>query len=82
MLAGAPEWVRMDRAVCEYPAQLDAPGGLRPEGGAAVFAWKSADISKSGVMGDATRATAEKGGRWLDEASAALARKIEALLAG
>ncbi len=82
MLAGAPEWVRMDRAVCEYPAQLDAPGGLRPEGGVAVFAWKSADISKSGVMGDATRATVEKGGRWLDEASAALARKIEALLAG
>lgn len=82
MLAGAPEWVRMDRAVCEYPAQLDAPGGLRPEGGAAVFAWKTADISKSGVMGDATRATAEKGARWLDEASAALARKITALLAG
>ena len=82
LLAGAPEWVRMDRAVCEYPAQLEAPGGLRPERGAAVFAWKTADISQSGVMGDATRATAEKGTRWLDAGSAALARKIEALLAG
>ncbi len=82
MLAGAPEWVRMDRAVCEYPALLDAPGGLRPEGGAAVFAWKTADISKSGVMGDATRATAEKGARWLAEASTALASKITALITG
>ena len=82
MLAGAPDWVRMDRAVCEYPAQVDAPGGLRPEGGAAVFAWATTDISKSGVMGDATRATAEKGARWLAEASAALARKLTALLAG
>ncbi|MFA6961703.1 MAG: creatininase family protein [Opitutaceae bacterium] len=81
MLAGAPELVHMDRAVCEYPAHLDVPGGLRPEGGAAVFAWKTSDISQSGVMGDATIATAEKGVRWLDEASAALARKIESLLA-
>ena len=82
MLAGAPEWVRMDRAVCEYPAQLDAPGSLRPVGGAAIFEWKTADISQSGVMGDATRATAEKGTRWLAASSTALARTIEALLAG
>lgn len=81
MLAGAPELVRMDRAVCEYPARIDDPGTLRPEGAAAVFAWKTSDLSQSGVMGDATLATAEKGARWLDEASAALARKIESLLA-
>lgn len=81
MLAGAPECVHMDRAVCEYPARIDAPGTLRPEGSAAVFAWKAADLSQSGVMGDATLATAEKGARWLDEASSALARKIEDLLA-
>lgn len=80
MLAAAPGLVHMDRAVCEYPARLDAPGVLRPEGAAAVFAWKTADLSKSGVMGDATLATPEKGRRWLDEASAALARRIEALI--
>jgi creatinine amidohydrolase len=80
MLAGAPELVRMDRAVCEYPSRIDAPGTLRPEGAAAVFAWKTSDVSQSGVMGDPTLATAEKGIRWLDESSAALARKIEGLL--
>jgi len=80
MLAGAPALVHMDRAVCEYPAQLDAPGRLRPEAAPAIFAWKTSDVSKSGVMGDATQATAEKGERWLDEASSALARKIERLL--
>lgn len=80
LLAAAPEQVRMDRAVCEYPAQFDAPGALRPEGSAVVFAWKTSDISKSGVMGDATLATAEKGARWLDEASTALALRIQALL--
>lgn len=80
MLAGAPGLVRMDRAVCEYPARIDAPGVLRPEASAAVFAWKTSDISRSGVMGDAPQATAEKGSRWLDEASTALARKIETLL--
>lgn len=81
LLAGAPALVHMDRAVCEYPARVDAPGTLRPEASAAVFAWKTSDISRSGVMGDATQATAEKGARWLDEASTALARKIETLLA-
>ena len=80
LLSAAPELVRMDRAVCEYPAQLDAPGALRPEAAPAIFAWKTSDISKSGVMGDATLATAEKGARWLDEASTALARRIESLL--
>jgi creatinine amidohydrolase len=81
LLAGMPELVRMDRAVCEYPARIDSPGVLRPEASAAVFAWKTSDLSHSGVMGDATQATAEKGAHWLDEASTALARKIETLLA-
>jgi creatinine amidohydrolase/Fe(II)-dependent formamide hydrolase-like protein len=37
------------------------------------------DISRSGVMGDATRADAGKGRVWLEEASAALARMISGL---
>ncbi len=81
MLAGAPELVQMDRAVCEYPAHVEDPGHLRPEAAPAVFAWKTSDVSKSGVMGDATLATKEKGLRWLDEASTALAKKIQGLLA-
>jgi len=81
MLAWAPALVQMDRAVCEYPAHLEDPGRLRPEGSPAVFAWKTSDVSKSGVMGDATLATKEKGLRWLDEASTALAQKIQVLLA-
>ncbi|MET0261983.1 MAG: creatininase family protein, partial [Rariglobus sp.] len=80
MLAGAPSLVRMDRAVSEYPARVDAPGALKLEGAPAVFAWKTSDVSQSGVIGDATIADAEKGARWLDEASSALARKIEELL--
>jgi len=80
MLAVADELVDMTKAVREYPAQLSAPGKLRPESAPATFSWATQDISKSGVMGDAPSATAEKGQRWLDAQSAALARRIEALL--
>jgi creatinine amidohydrolase len=80
MLGCAPELVRMDKAVCEYPARIDDPGELRPENAPAIFSWITADISTTGVMGDATRATREKGLRWLDLASTALARRIQELL--
>ena len=80
MLAAAPELVRLDRAVCEYPARLDDPGELRPENAPAIFSWITSDISKSGVMGDATRATREKGLHWLDAASTALAGRIAELI--
>ncbi|HUJ43961.1 MAG TPA: creatininase family protein [Opitutaceae bacterium] len=82
MLAAAPELVRMDRAACEYPARLDDPGELRPEHAAATFAWMTRDLSHSGVMGDATRATGEKGKRWLSGAAGALADKIRRLSGG
>ncbi|MDR0901581.1 MAG: creatininase family protein, partial [Opitutaceae bacterium] len=80
MLACAGKLVRMGRAVREHPAQIDAPGELRPGGAPAVFAWLTSDISASGVMGDAPAATQKKGARWLEESSAALARRIEELL--
>jgi creatinine amidohydrolase len=80
LLGCAPALVKMERAVCEYPAHLDDPGELRPENAAAIFSWIAADISKSGVMGDATKATREKGAHWLDAASTALARRITELL--
>jgi len=72
----------MPKAVCEYPAQLSDPGELRPEDAPAIISWSTEDISRSGVMGDATAATHEKGLRWLDAQSAALARRIEELLGG
>jgi creatinine amidohydrolase len=76
MLACAPELVRMKQAVGEYPARLDDPGELRPGNAAAAFAWMTRDISKSGVMGDATKATVANGRRWLDAAASALAERI------
>ncbi|WP_043586480.1 creatininase family protein, partial [Geminisphaera colitermitum] len=80
MLALAPDTVRMDRAICAWPARLDDPGELRPEGPSLTFAWATEDISPSGVMGDATRATREKGDRWLAAAAAGLATAILRLL--
>ena len=57
MLAIAPELVRMDRAVADYPR---APAEF---GHSAV---SMGDVGRTGVFGDATRATAEKGRRWLE----------------
>ena len=82
MLAIADELVDMTKAVCEYPASLDDPGELRPENAPATFSWATQDVSHSGVLGDATSATPEKGRLWLDAQSAALARQIENLLDG
>jgi creatinine amidohydrolase len=79
MLALAPEQVRLEQAVREYPARLDDPGELRPENAPAIYSWMTKDISRSGTMGDATAATAEKGERWLREGAAALARRLAAL---
>jgi creatinine amidohydrolase len=76
MLAVAPHLVRMQRAVCEYPARLDDPGELRPEDAPATFSWISADLSRTGVMGDATKANAQDGAAWFTAAAAALASQI------
>jgi creatinine amidohydrolase len=67
MLACSPELVDMTKARCEYPARLEDPGLLRPEKAPATFAWLSRDVSQGGVMGDPTRASAEKGGLWLSQ---------------
>jgi creatinine amidohydrolase len=54
MLALHPEKVDMDRAVAEYPE-------YPPDFGAAPIRWDT--LSRSGVFGDATAASAEKGAR-------------------
>ena len=79
MLAVADELVDMTKAVCEYPAKLTDSGELRPESAPATYSWATEDVSESGVLGDATAATKEKGRLWLDAQSNALARRIEDL---
>jgi creatinine amidohydrolase len=81
MLAVTEGLVRMDQATCEYPARLSDPGELRPESAPATYSWISRDISVSGTMGDATRASPANGNRWFDEASTALAQRLIALAA-
>ncbi|PPD45131.1 MAG: creatininase [Methylocystis sp.] len=63
MLAFRPELVAMDRAKNFPPASLDFERDFawlradRPAG----FGWMAQDLSPAGAMGDAARATAEKG---------------------
>jgi creatinine amidohydrolase len=60
MLAILPDQVRMDQAVCEFPPDLPADSLLSMEG-QLPFAWMTRDLTQSGVLGDATLATREKG---------------------
>ncbi|HMD60623.1 MAG TPA: creatininase family protein [Opitutaceae bacterium] len=76
VMAAAAALVDPSKAVCEFPARLDDPGHVRPVAAPAMVAWASRDISRSGVMGEATAATAEKGERWLEEGAGSLAAAI------
>lgn len=60
MLAIAPQLVRMDRAVRDYPPAPADYGQSELSMG---------DLMRTGVFGDATLATAEKGRRWIDVAA-------------
>lgn len=60
MLALLPERVRMEKAVKEYPSPLPQDSLLSMEG-KLPFAWLTRELTKTGVMGDATVATFEKG---------------------
>jgi creatinine amidohydrolase len=68
MLAILPEQVKMEKAVAEYPPEQPEGSLLSLEGKLPV-AWVTRDISKSGVIGDATTATKEKGSRILESVS-------------
>lgn len=65
MLSLLPEQVKMEQAVCEFPPSLPENSLLSMEG-KLPFAWTTKELSKSGVMGDATNATKEKGERLLE----------------
>ncbi len=80
LMAACPGLVVPAAAVAEWIGALEDPGELRPELAPATYAWKTLDISASGVMGDATAATVEKGERWLDAIAESLAGALRALL--
>jgi creatinine amidohydrolase len=65
MLSLLPAQVKMDQAVAEYPPQKPEGSLLSWEGKLPV-SWVTEDISKSGVIGDPTTATKEKGDRILE----------------
>ena len=65
MLSLLPDSVKMDLAVKEYPQGLPQESLLDMEG-KLPFAWLTRELSKTGVMGDATVASREKGDRILE----------------
>ena len=65
LLSLLPEQIQMDKAVKEYPSGLPENSLLTMEG-KLPFAWLTKELSKSGVMGDATVASQEKGDRILE----------------
>jgi creatinine amidohydrolase len=81
ILAAAGRWVDLSKAPCEFPARIEDPGGVRPVAAPALVSWASKDVSRSGVMGDASLATVEKGERWLEEGAQGYAEAIAAACA-
>lgn len=75
MLSILPDQVQMEQAVCDYPQGLPEDSLLSMEG-ALPFAWVTRDLTRSGVLGDATAATREKGDRLLESLSAGWVRVI------
>lgn len=67
MLALAPETVRMDRAVANYPPEF--PSSLLSPDGRPACAWSARDFGPSGVIGDPLGATREQGLEILDTLS-------------
>ena len=80
LLASVPELVDTSAYTANYIAHIDKPEMLMPENAPATFAWLTRDIAASGVLGDPRPATAEKGARWLEQASGKLAAALEAML--
>ncbi|MGH2416376.1 MAG: creatininase family protein, partial [Microcystaceae cyanobacterium] len=68
LLSLLPEQVKLEKAVQEYPQGLPEDSLLSMEG-QLPFAWLTKELTKSGVMGDATVATKEKGDRLLESLS-------------
>jgi creatinine amidohydrolase len=76
VMAAALRHTDPSKAPREFPARIADPGEVRPVAAPALAAWISQDVSKSGVMGDASLGTVEKGERWLEEGAAGYADAI------
>ena len=76
MLALAGKYTQPAAAVCHYPAFIDEPGELRPEGSPATFSWASQDLSPSGIMGDAPAATLAQGVEWTEKVADAFTAEV------
>lgn len=74
VMAIKPDWVQTALLPEEFP-DLSAYRFLTLEGGIR-FAWVMSDISGSGIAGDATRATKEKGAEMLERSAAAVAEAL------
>jgi creatinine amidohydrolase len=66
----------MDKAVCEFPPGLGDGGEFQPFGAPFTEGWKTKDLSRSGVIGDAAAATAEDGRAWFEAGARSLAARI------
>jgi creatinine amidohydrolase len=78
-LHATPELVHAEEYTSNYIARIDDSELLKPEGSSANFAWLTKDISPSGVLGDPSAATAEKGEQWSNEAAARIAEILIAM---
>lgn len=76
MLALLPDQVKMSQAIAEYPPALPSDSWLSLEG-AFPYSWLTREISQSGVIGDPTPATPEKGDRLLQSLSQGWQRVIQ-----
>lgn len=75
MLSLLPDTVKMERAVAEYPQGLPENSMLSLEG-KLPFSWATRELSESGVLGDPTVASREKGDRLLDSLTDSWVRAI------
>ena len=76
MLSLLPQQVKMEKAVKEYPQGLPQNSLLSMEG-KLPFAWLTNELTCSGVMGDGTAGTREKGDRLLEPLADGWARLLK-----
>jgi creatinine amidohydrolase len=80
MLYADPKLVHIDKYTTNYIAHVDKPELLKPEFAPATFSWLTRDIAPSGVMGDPTPSTTQKGKQWVEEAAEKVAEALCAML--
>jgi creatinine amidohydrolase len=66
MLSMLPDQVQMEHAIAEYPQGLPPKHSYLSMEGKLPFAWLTREVSQSGILGDPTTASKEKGDRILE----------------